>query len=93
MKKKRGGGALSRMTEIFDVPGEAALGVPRVTVTGDHKVHVENHRGLLEYGAESITVNASGLLLRVRGRGLEISAMSDLELVVTGTVTAVELER
>ena len=91
MKKR--GEKLLRLTELFDVPGEAALGVPRVTVTGGHKVHIENHRGLLEYETDRITVNAAGLLVRVRGDGLEISAMSDMELVVTGSIISVELVR
>lgn len=91
MRKSKGGKALLKVSEIFDLPGEAGLGVPRVTVTGDHHVHIENHRGLLEYGPESIVASCPGLLVKIRGADLEISAMSDLELVVTGKVAGVEL--
>ena len=91
MRKDRGGKALLKVSEIFDLPGEAGLGVPRVTVTGSHHVHIENHRGLLEYGPETIVASCSGLLVKVRGTALEISAMSDLELVGTGKVAGVEL--
>ncbi len=91
MRKDRGGKALLKVSEIFDLPGEAGLGVPRVTVTGAHHVHIENHRGLLEYGPETIVASCPGLLVKIRGAALEISAMSDLELVVTGKVAGVEL--
>lgn len=90
MRKKRGGSALLKAVELFDLPGEAGLGVPRVTVTGARTVHVENHRGLLEYGPETIIANCAGLMVKIRGAGLEISAMSDMELVVTGKVAGVE---
>ncbi len=91
MRKDRAGKALLKASEIFDLPGEAGLGVPRVTVTGSHRVHIENHRGLLEYGPETIVAGCAGMLVKVRGSGLEISAMSDLELVVTGRISGVEL--
>lgn len=88
MKKKKS--ALLRAAEMFDVPGQPALGVARVTVTGSSRAHIENHRGLIEYGPELIGVNAGNMTLRIRGRGLEISAMSDMELVVTGEIAGVE---
>lgn len=90
MKNKKGKGLLLRASEVFEVPGEAALGVARVTVTGAKKVHIENHRGLIEYGPETIGVNAGGMTVKLRGRDMEISAMSDMELVVTGKILGVE---
>ena len=90
MRKRKGADILAKTARIFDLPGEPALGVPRVTVTGTARVHVENHRGLLEYGEEQITVNAAGMMIRLRGEKMEIAAMTDLELVVTGTVLSVE---
>lgn len=91
MKQKRGGKALLKAVEVFDLPGEAAFGVPRVTVTGASKVHIENHKGLLEYGPQAIVVNTPGMMVKLRGERLEISAMSDLELVVTGDLAGVDL--
>lgn len=90
MKKGSGVKAALKAAEIFDLPGEAAPGVCRVTVTGGRRAHVENHRGLLEYSSETVTVNTAGMLVKIRGSGLEISAMSDLELIVTGTLSGVE---
>lgn len=92
MRKRRGEKLLVKAAEIFDLPGEAAVGVPRVTITGQRQVHIENHRGLLEYGPGEIAVNTAAMTVKLRGRGLEISAMSDLEMVVTGTIEAIELE-
>ncbi len=91
--KKKTGRAVARLTELMDIPGEPALGVARVTVTGGHKVQIENHRGLLEYEADRITVNTMDVPVRIRGQGLEIAAMSDLELAVTGKVDGVEFVR
>lgn len=89
MKRKRM--SLTRAAEVFDVPGQPALGVARITVTGSRRAHIENHRGLIEYGPEIIGVSAGDMTIKLRGRELEITAMSDVELVVTGEISAVEL--
>jgi len=81
---------LEKAAEVFDLPGEALGGVPRVTVTGMSRVHIENHRGLIGYGTEEISVSGGRMIVRVRGRNLELVAMSDMELVASGTVTGVE---
>ncbi len=88
--KKGGVRAAMRAAELLDLPGEAAPGVTRVTVTGGRRAFVENHRGLLEYTGETVVVNTAGMLVKIRGTGLEITAMSDLELVVTGSLSGVE---
>ena len=87
--KKRGRGIAEMASEIFDIPGEAA-GTPRVTITGTSRVHVENHRGLLEYSPQRISVNAGRMVIKINGENLELAAMSDMELVVTGSVMSVE---
>ena len=87
---KRGREILEKASEIFDIPGEAAAGLPRVTITGTARAHVENHRGLLEYSTERIAVNAGRTVIKINGRELELAAMSDMELVITGTIISVE---
>ena len=90
MKKNRSKTALERAAEVFAVPSEAAAGVCRVTITGNGRAHVENHRGLLGYGTEEISVNVGRIILRFRGAGLELEAMSDLELVIRGEILSLE---
>ncbi len=93
MKGKRsakGAELLKRTADIFDLPGEALMGEPRVTVTGTGKLHLENHRGLVEYGTERVVANVRGGMVKITGEGLTVAAMSDLELVLRGTVRTVE---
>lgn len=81
---------LEKAADILNVPSEAVAGTPRVTVTGTQRVHIENHRGLLGYTADEVLVNAVGKMIKISGSGLELDAMSDMELVVTGSVRSVE---
>ncbi len=82
---------LEKTAQVFDIPGEAA-GLPRVEVTGRHEVRMENHRGILAYGREEIIISGGKVIVKIVGDGLELKAMNAAELLITGTVTAVELE-
>lgn len=90
-KRERRDGFLERTAQAFDLPAEAA-GVPKVELIGRHQVRMENHRGILAYGREEIMVSGGRLLIRVRGTDLELRAMTGEALLITGTVSAVELE-
>ena len=89
-KKTRRSDILERTAELFDVPGIAAAGQPRVTVTGCRKIQIENHRGVLQYDENEIDVNCTGMIIKIRGNGLILDAMSDIELAATGTIFSVE---
>ncbi len=88
---KRGEGLLEKTAQALDIPGET-LGLPRVELTGRREVRMENHKGILAYGDREIVVSGGRLMIRVRGEGLELKAMTGSELLITGTVSAVELE-
>ncbi len=89
--KERKDGLLERTVQALDIPGEAA-GLPRVEITGRHEVRMENHRGILAYGREEIIVSGGRVIVKIKGDGLVLKAMNASELLITGTVTAVELE-
>lgn len=80
------------IAERFDLPAETAAGLPKITVTGDSRVLIENHKGLLEYSGELIEVGAGRLRLRVRGEGLTLRAMDGEVLLITGKVFGVDME-
>lgn len=84
-------GLLEKTAQIFDIPGET-VGLPRVEVTGRREVRMENHKGILAYGREEIVVSGGRIMIRVRGEELELKAMTGSELLITGTVSSVELE-
>ena len=86
-------GLLLRASKLFDLPADALAGVPRVEVVGDGELRMAPHRGILAYGPEEIHISGGSLVVLVRGSGLELRAMTPEELLVTGTITAVEFMR
>ena len=44
------------------------------------------------YGGEEIHISGGKLVVKVRGSGLELRSMNASQLLITGVITAVELE-
>ncbi len=86
-------GILLRASKLFDLPADALAGAPRVEIVGDGELRMGPHRGILAYGPEEIHVSGGSMVVAVRGRGLELRAMTPEELLITGTIAAIEFMR
>jgi sporulation protein YqfC len=83
---------LDRAVETLDLPGEVLAGMPKLTVTGNRKLHIECHKGILEYDSSLIAVNSGVAILKIRGEGLDIISMSADEILIKGFFTSIEFE-
>ncbi len=83
---------LEKTSDMLDIPGELALGLFRVTLTGPRKVNIENHRGLLQYEDDLVGVNCGKTIVKIHGRDLEVKQISSSEMLVVGNVKYVEFE-
>ena len=91
-RKGKDGGVLGAVAELFDLPADVVAGLPRIELTGDSQLRMENHRGILSYGTDEIRVSGGKLIIRVVGEELELKAMNASELLISGHLRAVELE-
>ena len=77
-----------------DIPEEISediAGVPRIELIGDSEFRMENHKGILSCSESEIHISGGIYLVKVAGEGLEVRAMTGLEVLVTGKITSVEL--
>ena len=89
--KKLGCAVLSLAMALTLLPAAALAGVPRLELVGDGELRVENHKGILAYGDEEIQVSGGVFLIQIRGSGLELRAMTGLELLITGRIDSIQL--
>lgn len=82
---------LEKTARLFDLPADVIAGVPRMELVGDSEFRMENHKGILSCGDEEIHVSGGIYLVKVVGEGLEVRAMTGLELLVTGKIRSIEL--
>ena len=89
--KKRLARAGLEVMDRLDLPGELAAGVGRMELVGNRQFYMEQHRGVLRYSTEGIDIAAADMTVRITGRELQLLAMTDRELRISGTITAIEL--
>lgn len=77
--------------ERLQIPGEA-LGECKLSVLGNRRALVENHRGLLHCTEELISFRARQGVLRVFGAALRIEAMDGSDLLLSGRLDRIEWE-
>lgn len=90
--RKKPPAVLERAVEAFDLPGEVLSGLPKLTVTGNRRLHVECHRGLLEYDPSLIIINGGSVLVTVRGSNMDISAMNAEEILISGFIDNIDMQ-
>lgn len=90
-KKAKREGLLVRAAETFDLPGDVVAGLPRIELTGNRSLRMENHKGILAYGDEEIHVSGGKLIVKVRGMDLELKSMNANELLITGSIWGIDI--
>lgn len=84
---------LTKTAELFDLPADVVAGTPRIELLGARELFIDNHTGILTYGESCIDINTAALIVRVRGAELELRAMTERDLRITGRIDAVEFVR
>jgi sporulation protein YqfC len=95
----RGVGVDSRLTrtketiaEKLDLPRDVMLNIPKITVTGNNEVVVENHKGVILFEEKEIKINSNVGVISVYGSGFEILFMGGSTLTVSGKFKSVVYE-
>ncbi len=86
-------GILERAIMGADLPGEAVPGLPLVEIMGEHRVLIENHKGVVGYGCTEICVKVKFGVIKVCGDGLMLSRMTKQQLIISGKIDCVYLCR
>ncbi len=90
-KKPRKASFLEKTAQMFDLPGDLVAGLPRLDLTGDRELRMENHKGILAYGSEEIHISGGKLIFKVRGQKLELRSMNASELLITGEIQGIDI--
>lgn len=80
-----------RLAKFRDMGGGVVPGVPLVEISGDRRVLIEHHRGVVGYGCHEIRVRVSYGILSISGSGLNLARMTGEQLVICGCIDGVRL--
>ena len=73
--------------ELF--PREVISDVPRLTLIGYERLHVEQHKGLIDYAPEAIAMRTACGLMRIAGAGMRFITYTAAEAVIVGRIDSI----
>lgn len=78
-----------RAVAALELPGEVALDLPKIIITGNIAVSIENHRGIVAFCPDAVRISVQVGELVVTGRNLAIRSIAPDELIIEGKIQGV----
>lgn len=80
------------LAEKLDLPRDIVLNLPKITITGDNEIVIENHKGVMAFKDNMIKVNTNSGIMCIYGNKFEILFMSGSTVNISGKFTSIEYE-
>lgn len=80
------------IVEKLDLPRDVILNVPKITVTGDNEIIIENHKGVVLFGENQVRINSGVGLISIYGSRFEILFMGGSTITIGGKFKSITYE-
>lgn len=80
------------IAETLDLPRDIMLNMPKIIVTGDNEIVIENHKGIVVFNETEVKVNSGVGLISVKGMSFEILFMGGSTITIGGKFKSVVYE-
>lgn len=80
----------NKIIKTLDLPKDIFLGYPNISLCGNREIYISNHRGILSYGQDEITILIKEYQIQIRGKSMCISSYSKEELSIQGYIHSLE---
>lgn len=78
------------ISRVLDFPQEVLLDLPKLTLSGNRELYLENYKGIIEYTDAVIRLNIGEKQLKITGAGLGIKSIDSDDITVFGDIHHVE---
>ncbi|MEX2462404.1 MAG: sporulation protein YqfC [Paenibacillaceae bacterium] len=75
-------------SQVIDLPPDVTLDLPRMTMIGNQRIMIENHRGLVHFSSEHLKLAIHNGVLELLGSELMIRTISTEEISIEGQIDA-----
>jgi sporulation protein YqfC len=84
--------AKQSIVDKLDLPRDIILNMPKITVTGDNEIVIENHKGVVLFGENQVKINSGVGLISIYGCRFEILFMGGSTITVGGKFKSIAYE-
>ena len=76
---------------VLELPQDVVFDLPRLMMIGDRQLHIENHRGVIHFSPDRLSLRLPNGSLEIAGRDLVIRGIWAEEMLVEGVITQVSI--
>ncbi|KZL93888.1 sporulation protein YqfC [Clostridium magnum] len=80
------------IADKLDLPRDIILNMPKITVTGDNEIIIENHKGVVLFGENQVKINSGVGLISIFGSRFEILFMGGSTITIGGKFKSIAYE-
>lgn len=81
-----------KIADIFDIPADILLGLPRITLIGNVQLYIENHKGITLYEKDRIRINALNGEIIIEGEDMSLRTVYTDDIYIEGNIRNIALE-
>ena len=75
-----------KIAKTLDIPEDILFNSPRMIMTSNNDLRIENYKSILEYETEKITLMTKEFIMEICGKDLNITIITDEEISITGVI-------
>ncbi|MBS4026449.1 MAG: sporulation protein YqfC [Clostridia bacterium] len=80
-------------SKMLEMPSDVILDMPKIILIGNIQMYIENHRGIVSFSPEKITIAVSLGQVEITGTNLIIRGIFSDEILLEGTIESVQIIR
>ncbi len=74
----------------MNIPKDVTLGLPYLSIIGNIEVHIDNHKGILEYNSNIVRIQTKVGKISITGNNLDMDYYANDELKICGKIIKIE---
>ena len=78
---------------FLGLPKEVISKTPKLTLTGFDELFIENFKGIMEYEDFFARIKTAIGIININGFNLKLNQMTEDDILVTGKIESIELEK
>ena len=80
------------LAKKLDFPKEIMLDLPRITITGDNEIDIENHKGIMLFEEDEVKINSKAGFIVIKGSRFEILFIGGTTISIGGNFKSITYE-
>ncbi|MBP2033039.1 sporulation protein YqfC [Clostridium algifaecis] len=81
------------IADKLDLPRDIILNMPKIEITGDNEIVIENHKGIALFDKHNVKINSGVGLISIYGDEFEVLFMGGSTITIGGKFKSIVYEK